>query len=178
LGMNNVAVRATLRQDVEGSARSLVVTQRFAEMTSLLFRRRDRSSRHHPDLLPLDERDRRPARCRRSQPDCVPGPLASIGYWTDRFIKKGVSYQAPCKPRIACSAGMSPLLQPGSFSAPAIPTSVGAIPSWSVKGRTVSPNGRIAISPLIRWFLRDKRVVRSWINRASRQSSTASLRWT
>src|SRR6476620_6479816 len=33
LGMNNLAVRTALRQGVEVSARSIIVTQRFAEMT-------------------------------------------------------------------------------------------------------------------------------------------------
>ena len=53
---------------------------------------------HHPDLLPLDERHRQAGAvlAKRSQ-TAFRVPLRSIGYWTERFIEKGISYQAPEK---------------------------------------------------------------------------------
>ena len=52
----------------------------------------------------------------------------------------------PWKPRTACSAGISPLLQAGSASAPATPTSASLMPSGSVKPSTGSPKRSVRAS--------------------------------
>ena len=62
---------------------------------SLLLRRRGRPARHDPDLLPVGAA-RGPGRVGvgETQETAFRVPARSIGYWTHRFIEKGIAHEA------------------------------------------------------------------------------------
>ena len=59
-----------------------------------LLRRRGRPARHHPDLLPVGACRAGRRGVGETQETAFRVPSGSLGYWTQRFIEKGVAHKA------------------------------------------------------------------------------------